>query len=233
MPPLLPLVHQIWFSELPEPTQLPANAAALRAAVGAERHRLWTLDAARGFLATHAAPPVLAAFDKLRPFAYKADLARYVIVEQLGGFYLDLSVSDVHLPDVEGWAFVGFRDLNSDATSWKVATNYFFAEAGSAILRDCVAQVLEHCGEQYYGKDPHYPTGPSVLGRSVASVGPELPILIGQYYWLRRRRNKYVLPERRVVGRGKVGGRGLGGVSGVLGGNNYNELWREHLVYGS
>lgn len=199
--------------------------------VGERQYRLWTLNSAREFLLAEFGESITAAFDRLKPLAYKADLARYCIVQRMGGFYLDQAVNDVALPDVSDYDFIGFRDGNANFTSWKVANNFYFARVGSTILDDAIQQVLENCKREYYGKDPHFPTGPSVLGRSVAKLGPELNVLIGQYYWFRRRRNKYVLPVQGVVGRGKVGGRNTGGISGIPGGNNYNELWEARDVY--
>lgn len=226
-----PLVHQIWFSDLGSPDRLPANCESLRSAVGPERYRLWTLESARELIRESFDQDVVRSFDRLRPYAYKADLARYCIVARDGGYYVDLSVSDVRLVATAGWDFVGFRDLNSASTSWKVANNYFYAPAGSVLLLDSIEQVVENCRRDYYGVDPHFPTGPSVLGRSMAKLGPDLRLLVGEYIWLRHRRNKYLMPVKQVVGRGKVGGRPVGGVSGVAGGNNYNDMWRDRAVY--
>ena len=224
-------MHQIWFSLAPELDELPLSSQRVVEIVGETRFRLWTLSSARQFLVDEFDDSVVTAFDRLKPFAYKADLVRYCVVLKLGGFYLDLSVSEPRFPDTEELEFIGFRDLNAEISSWKVATNFYFARAGSAILEDSIHQILENCDTEYYGKDPHYPTGPSVLGRSVAKLAPELNVMIGQYFWLRRRRNKYVLPGLGVVGRGKVGGKHSGGISGIPGGNNYNELWRARDVY--
>lgn len=228
-----PLVHQIWFSEIEEPEKLPANSQTLLNLVGADRYRLWTLDRARQFIVDHFDPDVKDAFDRLKPFAYKADLARYCILLTLGGYYLDLFLSQVNLVDTAGWDFIGFRDRNSDSTSWRVLNGYFYAPQDSAILDECVRETLDHCSREYYGKDPLAPTGPSVLGRAVAKLGPDLDILMGQSWWFRRRRTKFVLPGNRVVGRGKIGGKELGGVSNVPGGNNYNDFWHARDVYES
>ena len=227
-----PGVHQIWFSDGPDPETLPANSRALRSMVGPERFHLWTIGRTRQLIVDNFAAEVTRAFDRLRPYAYKADLARYCIVMHHGGYYLDLAVSGVVLTETRDWDFIGFRDLNSDATSWKVANNYFFARQGSILMADCLEQILENCSREYYGKDPHFPTGPSVLGRAVAKLGPDLRILVGEYMWFAHRRNKYLMPHKRIVGRGKVGGRANGGVSNVPGGNNYNDLWHARTVYG-
>lgn len=225
-----PLVHQVWFSTLPDPEDIPANCQAIRRLVGDSRYRLWTLDSTRTFLAQYFDPSVTVAFDRLKPFAYKADLARYCIVHRLGGFYLDHSVNDVAFPNTGDLDFIGFRDPNNEVTSWKMANNFFFAKAGSLILADSIQQVLENCERNYYGKDPHFPTGPSVFGRSVAKLSPEMNVLIGEYYMFKRRRNKYLLPDYGVVGRGKLGVNS-GGISGIPGGNNYNDLWIRRDVY--
>ena len=227
----MPLVHQIWFSMSRDPDPLPSASREILNAVGEVRYRLWTLSSARQFLVEEFDVSVVTAFDRLKPLAYKADLFRCGVVLRLGGFYLDLSVSKLHLPEVGDYDFIGFRDPNGQFTSWKVANNYFYARAGSPILEDSIQQIVDNCEREYYGRDPHFPTGPSVLGRSVARLAPGLEVLIGQYFWLRRRPNKYVLPGYGVVGRGKVGGRQLGGVSGIPGGNDYNELWRNREVY--
>ena len=225
------LVHQILFTLSPNAGAMPVNCQKIMRTVGENRYRLWTLDSAREYLVNDLDSLVVEAFDRLKPFAYKADLFRYWIILKQGGFYLDLSVNDVKLPDVGEWDFIGFRDLNNEFSSWKVANNFFFARAGSAILDDCLRQIVENCDREFYGRDPHFPTGPSVLGRSVAKLAPDLDVLIGQYWWFRRRRNRYVLPGYGLVGRGKVGGHRKGGVSGVIGGNNYNEFWRARDVY--
>jgi len=224
----LPLVHQVMFSSLGQ-AQPPVTSLRLAKVTG-DRYRLWKTDDARLLIAHNYRPEVLRAFDCLKPFAYKADLARYCIVHSLGGYYIDLLISSTKLVDPAGRDFIGFRDLNSDATSWKVANNYFYARPGCPILADCIDQVVENVRRRYYGKDPHFPTGPAVLGRSVANLSQDLDVLIGQYWWLPYRRNKYTLPNYGVVGRGKSR-RWRGGMSGVPGGNNYNDLWRTRDIY--
>ena len=212
---------------------IPPKVQEIRSRVGGDQYRLWSLDDTRALIGDAYEADVLRTFDMLRPFSYKADLARYCITNHFGGAYLDLSVNDFRGFDVGDFDFVGFRDPNNDATSWKVATHMFYSTKESPILRASIAECVENVNRRFYGKDPHFPTGPSVLGRAVASCSVEMKVLIGDYWWLKRRRNKYTLPGQGVIARGKVGGRKLGGVSGVRGGNNYNVMWREGTVYGS
>lgn len=85
-------VHQIMFSSDREAVPPPA-AEKIRSFAG-DLYRLWLLEDARSMIRDIYGAEVLEAFDALRPFAYKADLARYCVVNHFGGIYLDLSVTD-------------------------------------------------------------------------------------------------------------------------------------------
>jgi Glycosyltransferase sugar-binding region containing DXD motif len=224
-------VHQIMFT--PDRDALPPPAAEeIRSRAGGDPYRMWFLDDARALINDVYGLEVLRAFDIIQPFASKADLARYCIVNHIGGIYMDLSVTDFVGFDVGDHEFVGFRDLNSADTSWKVANHMFYSTKDSPILQATISECVANVRRRFYGKDPHFPTGPSVLGRAVANRSFEASILIGDYWWLKRRRNKYTLPGQGVIARGKVGGHHLGGFSGVPGGNNHDLMWRERAFYG-
>jgi mannosyltransferase OCH1-like enzyme len=225
-------VHQVMFT--PDRDALPPLAAEeIRSRAGGDPYRMWLLDDARTLIGDVYGPEVLSAFDILRPFAYKADLARYCIVNHFGGVYIDLSVTDFLGFDLAGYEFVGFRDPNSAETSWRIANGIFYSTKNSPILQTCIFQCVANVRRRFYGKDPLFPTGPSVLGRAVANRSFEARVQIGDHWWLKRQRNKYTLPGQGVIARGKVGGLDLGGVSGVPGGNDYNVMWRERTIYGS
>jgi hypothetical protein len=225
-------VHQIMFTS-DRDAFLPLAAQEIRSRTGGDSYRMWFLDDARALIGDFYGAEVLKAFDALRPFAYKADLARYCIVNHIGGIYIDLSVTGFLGFDVGDYEFIGFRDPNNAGTSWKVANHMFYSAKDSPILQASISECVANVQRRFYGKDPHFPTGPSVLGRAVANCSSEVSIQIGDYWWLKRQRNKYTLPGQGVIARGKVGGRHLGGVSGVLGGNNYNVMWRERAIYES
>jgi hypothetical protein len=124
-----------------------------------------------------------------------------------------------------------FREGNSDRTSWKVGTSFFFSKPNNPILSEAIEQIVSNVRNKYYGHDPHFIGGPSVFGRAIAKYGTEVELLVGQYWWFKYRKNKYVLPGNHVVARGKRGGDHEGGISGIVGGNNYNEMWSARTVY--
>jgi hypothetical protein len=109
-------------------------------------------------------------------------------VNHIDGIYIDLAVTDFLGFDVRDYEFVGFRDGNSAKTSWKVATLMFYSTKESPILQAGISECVANVRRRFYGKDPQFPTGPSVLGRAVANRSLEVSILIGGYCWLKRRR---------------------------------------------
>jgi len=53
-------------------------------------HHLYDIEDCRKFIGKHFDKEVLNAYDKLKPFAYKADLWRYCVLYKKGGIYLDI-----------------------------------------------------------------------------------------------------------------------------------------------
>ena len=227
-----PLIHQIAFTSRPDLYTPNKYSLEIKRQFGKENYRLWDLENAREFLSEQYSSSVLNAFDCLKPYAYKSDLTRYCLINTFGGIYADVSVNRLKIFSTEGREMVIFRDGNSDRTSWKVGTSFFYSKPNSPILNEAIEQIISNVSNRYYGHDPHFIGGPSVFGRAVAKYGTEVDLLVGQYWWLKNRKNKYVLPGNQVVARHKRGGANKGGISGILGGNNYNEMWSARKVYG-
>jgi mannosyltransferase OCH1-like enzyme len=229
---IYPLIHQILISEELGFEQQSRESLKIENQFGKSQYRFWTTTKIRDFLFEEYPSTVLNAYDLLKPFAYKSDLARYCILNKMGGTYADLSITKIKSFDHYEQNMVIFRDGNSARTSWKIQNGFFYSEPNNPILEECITQIIGNVENRFLGFDPHFPTGPSVLGRAVALHGLDIKLMVGQYHWLRYRSNKYTLPNGDVVARGKRGGAYRGGDSRVFGGNNYNEMWRSGDVYG-
>jgi len=226
-----PLIHQIAFSTSPELYIPNKHSLTIKKQFGEENYRLWDLEKARDFLSTYYSKDVVHAFESLRAFAHKANIVRYCLVNTFGGIYADVSVSRLKTFSTEGRDMVIFADGNFDRTSWKVGNSFFYSKPNNPILSEAIEQIVSNVRNNYYGHDPHFPTGPSVFGRAIAKYGTEIDLLVGQYWWFKYQKNKYVLPGNHVVARHKRGGSNKGGISGIQGGNNYNEMWFSRKIY--
>jgi hypothetical protein len=190
-------------------------------------------------------PDVLQAFDLLRPYAYKADLARYCLLYIFGGLYVDLSIRPVNaLKPPYGVGLATFRDYDFLSPSWTAITiGILWAVPGRQEFRIAIDYILDNCRTRYYGSNPLYPTGPVLLGRAMAAamtakrqqqdaddqwVGICRPITGG----MAQQNITYIAPDYSLVG---ILGKSRGGdltALGAVGTNNYNDFWHNKSVYG-
>ena len=242
--------HQIFLSQNPEES-LPGllvnvSDQAQKVFVGFE-HILWRAPAVRDFLASRYGTEVLSAYDKLRPLAYKADLARYCLLHAFGGWYADISLKICLMPLIsEDIEMVYFHDfgLGPPGPSSFVAAcqnGFFYAKSGHPVLEACIQQVVKNCRDEYYGLNSTCPTGPMVFGKAILNYAPNPGVLPGYFMPLtpahRQRNLAYVMPEGDIAAFHKstwCESRPQGGdlsSLGVIGSNNYNRMWESRSIY--
>lgn len=114
---------------------------------------------------------ILNSYHKLKPFAYKADLARYCILYLYGGLYVDLNILFTSRHKwIEELDFFAFRDM--DATSDNYTSMYnglIWSKPNSPVLKTAIDLTVKNCKNNFYGKTPSHPTGPVVLGQAVCA----------------------------------------------------------------
>jgi hypothetical protein len=200
-------------------------------------HVLYDQSMVEAFLTDHYPPQVLEAYRRLIPYAYRADLARYCIVNKVGGWYFDAGMrcaTGIDLPaSIDLFAF---RDINRyTATAWACDNGAFFAKAGHPVLQRAIDQVVEHCRSNYYGVSPLCPTGPNLWGRVIAIEGASSTLAFGDSVELTAtypQANKaLVMPDGRILAYKKPSAPGDLESLGARGTNNYLTLWQERRVY--
>lgn len=87
-------IYQVYISDQnAEPPQLLHRAiASVQQCFSAYRYVRHNGDSLRTFIEQNFDREVVAAYDKLRPYSYKADLGRYCLLCQNGGWYADVSI---------------------------------------------------------------------------------------------------------------------------------------------
>jgi hypothetical protein len=205
------------------------------------RYRRYDEAALRAFLREHFPPAVLSAFDTLRPYSYKADLGRFSLLHQFGGWYVDAAVMlNTELPDTQGYDHVFFKDApRTDLRPHDPSTSLFYARPGSKVLAKAIELIVQNCERRDYGEGPLDPTGPGLLGRAVEAAASDMHALMGKYMVLTpdhpRKNYAFVLPDGSILAWGKVthGTPAFDGLRafGAKGTNSYNILWQRGLVY--
>jgi len=198
---------------------------------------LYDKESLRQFIADHYGDEVVAAYDSLRPYSYKADLGRFCLLNHFGGWYLDIAVRAANPVEVgERIKFLAFRDIQRFSfTSWACATTVLYSKPNNPALQIAIEMIVNNCARQYYGITPLCPTGPTLLGKALAEHGSQPDFIYGDYLELtptyEQKNRAFVLPDGTIMAWSKPSGGGdLTGV-GAKGVNNYNELWAQRQVY--
>lgn len=232
-------VSQIYLSDSGQalsPSLRFATQTVMDAFPGAD-HRIYDRQTLRQFLVEHYDGDIVWAYDKLRPYAYKADLARYCLLQKFGGWYVDISIKIAN-PVVLGEKiqFLGFREIQKySASSWACSNSIIFSKPGNKVFETAIAYVVRNCHEEYYGRTPLCPTGPTVFGAALAAHRAQENHLFGDVLELtpkHRIKNKaFVLADGTIMAWNKPAEGGDLVALGASGVNNYNDFWKARDVY--
>jgi hypothetical protein len=201
------------------------------------KHVLYSIESAREFLSKNFGSEVLNAFDKFNPYAYKADLLKYCLLYQEGGWYFDIAsrpVSSIDIP--ETIETIAFRDMPIfSGTAWSCMNAVLYSKPKLAVFDHAIKLVLENCKTNHYGINAVCPTGPVLLGRAFAIEGENANRIFGDYMFLtpmhQNRNPAFVLPDGLIFALGKPADGGDLTRLGATGTNNYNDFYQSRTVY--
>ena len=146
-------------------SELKRNIASFKSVYPEAQYDLFDDDALRQFLSDAYPPEVLAAYEALTAYAFRADLARLCLLHSYGGIYSDLSYLH-HRPMVlpDGKDMIVFRDI-AGHPSWATSNGLIHARKGAPQLERMIDRIVMHHKTLYYGDHPLEPTGPYMVGR--------------------------------------------------------------------
>lgn len=201
-------------------------------------HKIYRNKDVEEFLEEHYDSTVVNAYHKVNSYTYKCDLARYCIVNVVGGWYFDISMRclvGIQLP--ADCSLLAFRDINRyTRVSWSCDGCVFYSPAQNPILDEAIFQIVNNIEQEYYGLTPLCPTGPNAWGKAIANSYIDETVIFGDCVELTAsypNKNKaLVLPDGTIFALKKPTAGGDMTALGVTGVNNYNEIWHSKRVYG-
>ncbi len=232
-------VSQIYFADRKEslPPFLAACVQSAKSHHAQLPHVLYDLGQARDFLSQAFGREVVAAFDGLNPYAYKADLLRYCLLYSIGGWYFDIATRVLaSLEAPANMETLAFRDMPIySGVGWSCVNAVLYATPGSPVYANAIELVLENCKTRHYGINAVCPTGPVLLGKAFAIAGEHPGRIFGDYQFLtpmhQEKNPAFVLPNGAILALGKPSGGGDLTAVGGTGTNNYNDFYRARTVY--
>ncbi len=204
-------------------------------------HYLLNSDGLRELISQHLGKEVITAYDKLRPYTYKSDLGRHCLLYIFGGWYFDASVRlNMNLKKIPMSKLIVFKDApNPGLPSWDLSTSVIFGEKNDKLFEMMIKEIVINTKNNFYGTSPLSPTGPTLFGRCLASLGenentktglltPLTPLHPNKNY-------AFVLPDGEIFAWGKSSwgtqiGDGLDAFD-TKGTNSYNRMYYDRNIY--
>jgi len=223
-------IHQILISDFSlSEIELPKSIESIDKNFTDFEYTIWDIHMIRDFIANNFNYEVLNAFETLKPYAYKADLASYCILSKIGGLFSAITNEFVlQSPDFKGKDLFIFRDIQKyTSTSWAVHNGLIYAKKNNPVFDVAIGKVVRNVMNKNYGYTCLCVTGPNLFGQSIAEIGDIKSYSIGDFEEgnpkVFRLENGQVLANYKNLS---------GGDTGIKGTNNYGAMWNSKNVYG-
>lgn len=231
-------VHQILISDLASINDiLPKTTRTIKDFFNPKiyEHIIWDKEKIRNLIKDKFDPEVLNAYDSLKPYAYKADLARYCIAYIYGGWYVDINIEVISAPPNEkNLDMCLIRDYNNGTrlAPWQIANGLFYTVQKHPAFKTAIDMIVENVENKFYGKRSLSITGPELFGRAIALHGFDeigTSYLVGDFVDNPKLNRKQFVFKNKAFALHKTSG---GGQVDLPGTNNYVEMWNNKQVYG-
>jgi hypothetical protein len=196
--------------------------------------KVWSGEDCRSYLQKYFYKEHLECFDSLKPYAFKADFARYCILYNEGGWYSDLkedplvSFDEINNND---YSFIGILDLGLFPYCYFnfVLQNAFFAIVPKhLLLKKCIDRVISNVKNKYYGTCDLEPTGPALFGSEFEKLTTvQDNILLGYYVHDIPGGSHHINNKRIIIHKCNECTKGNEWEYG----NNWQRLWRKKDIY--
>lgn len=211
-------------------------------------HRLFLKEDIEALLGQRFPAEVLTAFRSLRPYAYKADLARYCILHEFGGVYADLSYLLVDGLPTGGDSPIVFRDFLI-SSPWDTSVGLIYAPPRHKALQRAIEMVVANVSRAYYGSTCLCPTGPALFGKALAATCEAEELVAGAAFLadralLQQSFPEHALPDKEAIHclrlsetlvaikRKRMGSPGVADL-GLANDTLYYEMWSRREIYAS
>jgi len=246
-------IHNILITDTPDSASLHLsdvvreNINTLLQLYPISSHQIYSLKMLSEFIASNFTEDVYNALNRLKPYAFKADLAKYCLLYEYGGIYSDISFYFCKKISWDSKKIVVFRD-HMWSSPWDTSNGVIIAPKKHPALKKAIELVCKNVLNKYYGPTPLCPTGPALFGKALASTCDPGEITTGVAKFISKNELNdkapgVLLPDAEsfhcltldgeliAIKRKKLDDQGILAF-GISGGNSYAEMWRIKDIYG-
>ena len=229
------------------PKQLPEYAEMCIKSItdfyGTEEHHLYCGEELEEVIKSNFDSNIYKSYQKLKPYACKADLARYCLLYLYGGIYSDISNRFIQPLDdnfLNQWDLFAFREIvGSSVKNWSVSNSILFSKPKVPVLERVINLVVENCKNETYGIQAIVPSACIPFGKAINSAEEEEIIctngevlcLNSQMPHAPKKVWGFFTDHGDFIALRKPSDEGDIESMGFLKTNNYVEMWRNKDVY--
>ncbi len=167
---------------------------------------------------------------KLRPYAYRCDLIRLLILYQLGGIYSDLRQVCLEPMDALLGSGHSFYVAHDAPPNQLCLYNAFIASTpGHRILKKTIDLLIFNIEHDHYGLDCLYPTGPGALMYGGIDFLRDPDVLVGRH--LLANPSEFVVFGKLTMVQCKYNNARGADNQDLPGTNNYGQMWWHKEIY--
>lgn len=181
------------------------------------------------YIREHFDEETLTAYRTLKPYSYKCDLMRHLILYQEGGWYSDIrQVCLEPLDELNNLNHEYYTSVDCPPNQLCMYTAFIGSVKGHPISKKMIDLVLWNVKQRHYGIDCLYPTGPGAyMNAAIDYVRANFgKCMIGQH----TSDEHVVFGDKRILKCKYNNAKGADN-SDLVGTNDYGVMWRERRVY--
>jgi|DEB0MinimDraft_6_1074348.scaffolds.fasta_scaffold03209_6 hypothetical protein len=187
----------------------------------------------RKYIQLHYDDEMLRYFDTLKPYSYKADLFRFLVLYNEGGWYSDLRQVckySLHDLDITGHEF--YTSLDAPPNHMCMYTAFIGSVRKHPILKKTIDIIKWNIDHEHYGLDCLYPTGPGAYMYGAVDYVRKYPqrCAIGKHI-IDRDGSEYVVIGKRIILKCKYNNAVGANNDDLQGTNDYGKMWRSGDIY--
>ena len=169
-------------------------------------------------------------FNDIKPYAYKSDLFRYLVLYKLGGWYSD--IRQVALESFDTLSKDFYCAIDTPPNQMCMYNAIIGSIPGHPIMKKVIDLCVFNIEHRHYGMDCLYITGPGVfMAACVDYVRRGMPgVSIGRHI-VDRDGAGFVAFDRKVIVKNKYNNASGADNSDIKGTNDYGVMWRAWDVY--
>jgi hypothetical protein len=161
-------IHQIWISDRNAPADgyVANQMQRLKHMYSDYEYTLYDNEMCRDQIRSLLGEEAVRLYDSLNSYAFRADLARYCILYQHGGYYFDSVICPEFKLEFDNFPVL-YLSPNGECYGYRGIDNgvMYFNKQKHPFLRDALKLCLKNIHQQLYGVNTLDITGPVMLGR--------------------------------------------------------------------